>query len=464
MSYIENYPYDELQPGYSAELTARLTLDELRRLATRAAALNPGHMDEQYAGSDLFYQGISPTLWGGALLTTLIASELPGPGTEFLQEDLRYLRPFQLGESVTAEVRVREKNGGREVLLDCLCRGEDGEELVSGTIRVRAPAEKLRRAREARNGQTGRGRQLHRLLERARELSPARTAVVHPVDHHSFMGAIEAAREGLIVPILVGPEAKIRAVAEQEGVDLADVELMDVEHSHQAAEKGVELCRAGEAEILMKGALHTDELMRAVLFKERGLRTARRMSHVWCMDVPSYPRPLFITDSALNIYPDLMTKADITQNAIELCHVLGIERPKVAILSATESVNPAIPSTLDAAALCKMADRGQITGGLLDGPLAFDNAISEAAARTKGIRSEVAGRADILLAPDLEAANMLGKQLHYLADAEAAGIVLGARVPIVLTSRADDAMSRMAACAIALLLADERSRKLELSA
>jgi Phosphotransacetylase len=285
-----------------------------------------------------------------------------------------------------------------------------------------------------------------------------KTAVVHPTDQVSLLGAVDAAERGLIVPVLVGPEHKIRAVAEQEGVDLSPFQIVATEHSHAAAECAVAMARNREVEALMKGSLHTDELMHAVVSKAGGLRTERRMSHAWVMDVPTYPRPLLITDTALNIYPDLEAKRDIVQNAIELAQALGVERPRVAILSATETVNPKIQSTIDAAALCKMADRGQIKGGVLDGPLAFDNAISAAAAKTKGIVSPVAGSPDILLAPDLEAGNMLAKQLHYLADADSAGIVLGARVPIVLTSRADDPVSRMASCALALLLAHHKRK------
>jgi phosphate acetyltransferase/phosphate butyryltransferase len=278
------------------------------------------------------------------------------------------------------------------------------------------------------------------------------------VDSNALLGAIDAARANLIVPILVGPADKIRAVALAQDVDISAYTLVPTEHSHAAAEKAVALARAGEADALMKGSLHTDELMHAVLAPGIGLSTARRMSHVFVLDVPGYPRPLFLTDAALNIIPDLEAKRDIVQNAIDLVHVLGIQTPKVAILSAVETVNPKIPSTLDAAALCKMADRGQISGGLVDGPLAFDNAVSVEAVRAKGIVSPVAGLADILVVPDLEAGNMLAKQLEYLADAESAGIVLGARVPIVLTSRADSPLARMASCALALLLARSRQK------
>ena len=294
------------------------------------------------------------------------------------------------------------------------------------------------------------------LIERCAELEPVTTAVAHPCDESSLKAAVEAADGDLIRPILVGPQARIRAVAEQCGLDIAAFRLVDAPHSHAAAAKAVEIVRAGDAETLMKGSLHTDELMAEVVRKEGGLRTERRISHVFIMDVPTYAKPLAVTDAAINIFPDLETKVDIVQNAIEMAHALGRELPKVAILSAVETVTPKIPSTIDAAALCKMAERGQITGALLDGPLAFDNAISKEAAAIKGIRSEVAGDADILVVPDLEAGNMLAKQLSFLANADAAGIVLGARVPIILTSRADTVRARMASCAVAVLLAHAR--------
>jgi phosphate acetyltransferase/phosphate butyryltransferase len=292
-----------------------------------------------------------------------------------------------------------------------------------------------------------------RLIDMTKGMPPLRMAVVHPVDGPSLNGAVEAAREGLIVPVLVGPRARIEAAATAAGLDISAFELVATEHSHAAAETGVALARAGKVEALMKGALHTDELMHAVVDRAAGLRTARRISHVFAIDAPAYPRPLLLTDAAINVTPGLEEKYDIVQNAIDLAHALGITRPRVAILSAVETVTPRLPSTLDAAALCKMADRGQITGGLVDGPLAFDNAVSPEAAATKGIVSPVAGRADILVVPDLEAGNMLAKQLEYLAAAQMAGIVLGARVPIVLTSRADGTAARLGSAAVALLLA-----------
>lgn len=300
------------------------------------------------------------------------------------------------------------------------------------------------------------GERYARLLEAARGLPPVTTAVAHPCDEVSLKGAVEAARLGLIAPILVGPPERIRGVAERAGLEISEFPLTPSAHSHDSAEKAVELVREGKAEALMKGSLHTDELMSAVVSRDTGIRTARRISHCFVMDVPGHKDPLIITDAAINIAPDLEAKTDIVQNAIDLAHALLQPEVRVAILSATETVNPKILSTIEAAALCKMADRGQITGGTLDGPLALDNAIDEEAASIKGIVSPVAGRANVLVAPDLEAGNMLAKSLSFLAGADAAGIVLGARVPIILTSRADSVTTRLASCAVASLVAAAR--------
>jgi phosphate acetyltransferase len=303
-----------------------------------------------------------------------------------------------------------------------------------------------------------------RLIQNAKEVPAATTVVVHPCDESSLRGAVEAAEAGIIIPILVGPRTKIAAVAREHGLDIERYSIVDVPHSDQAAARGVELIRESKGELLMKGSLHTDELMRQVTSGATGLRTGRRISHVFIMDVPTYPETLFITDAAINIFPDLDTKRDIIQNVVDLFTQIGLGEPRVAILSAVETVTSKIPSTIEAAALCKMADRGQITGAVLDGPLAFDNAIDPEAARIKGIASPVAGRAQILVVPDLEAGNMLAKNLTFLAKADAAGIVLGARVPIILTSRADSVRARMASCAAAVLYADARRRIVALPA
>lgn len=294
------------------------------------------------------------------------------------------------------------------------------------------------------------------ILQQATAQGPLPMAVAHPCSREALLGAVEAADHGIATPILIGPRSKLGKLAEELDVDISRFELIDTPHSHASAEQAVKLVRDGYADILMKGSLHTDEFMTEVLARDTGIRTDRRISHVFIMKVESYPRYLFITDAAISIEPDLMTKRDICQNAIDLTHALGIARPKVAILAAVETINPAMRATLDAAALCKMAERGQITGAILDGPLAFDNAISHEAADTKGIVSEVAGDPDILLVPDLESGNMLAKQLTYLAAAASAGIVMGARVPIVLTSRAEDATGRLASAAVANVLAHRR--------
>ena len=308
--------------------------------------------------------------------------------------------------------------------------------------------------------ETGTGK-YERLLERCSRLEPIPTAVAHPCEETALAGAVEAGTRGLITPILVGPAAKIREVGAKAGLDLRNIEIVDAEHSHAAADKAVALVREGKAELLMKGSLHTDELLGAIVARETGLRTARRISHVFIMDVPTYHKVIMVTDAAINIAPSLEDKVDICQNAVDLARTLGVALPKVAVLAAVETVNSKMPATIEAAALCKMADRGQIKGALVDGPLAFDNAISKEAAEVKGIRSEVAGDPDILLVPDLESGNMVAKLLTFLAKADSAGLVLGARVPIILTSRADSVRSRIASCAVAKLAAHARRKALE---
>jgi phosphotransacetylase/acyl dehydratase len=467
MDLIENRTFDEIKPGETASLVRTLSQEDLDLFAVMARDINPAHVDAEYASSDMFHNITVHGMWGASLISTLLGTTLPGPGALYLSQVLDFHRPVLLGDTITVTVTVMAKEAERHhVSLDCECTNQRGDVVISGSAEVIAPTEKLRRPRLiSPQGHLSPEGHLHEhgawyrhLLDLTSECAPIRTAVVHPVDSNALLGAIEAAQTNLIVPILVGPADKIRAVAAAHDVDLSPYRLVPTEHSHAAAETAVALARAGEVEAVMKGSLHTDELMHAVLAPGIGLATARRMSHVYVLDVPSYPRPLFITDAALNIYPDLEDKRDIAQNAIDLAHVLGIETPRVAILSAVETVSPKIPSTLEAAALCKMADRGQITGGIVDGPLAFDNAVSLEAARTKGIVSPVAGQADILLVPDLEAGNMLAKQLEYLADAEAAGIVLGARVPIILTSRSDSPLAHETSCALALLLARSKQK------
>jgi phosphate acetyltransferase len=459
-THIENRTYDEIQVGDTAKLERRLTMDDIKLFAVMSGDVNPAHVDEDFAKSSRFQEIIAHGMWGGALISTLLGTELPGPGTIYLGQTLRFKAPVVLGDVLTVTVEATEKNDEKKrIVFHCLCRNQEGKTVIEGDAEVIAPSAKVRRPRTVMpRVRMAERAHLHELLEAASRPEPVPTAVVHPVDPDSLKGAILAANRELIIPVLVGPEERIRQAAEEAEVDISGFRLVSTKHSHEAAERAVALARAGEVGALMKGSLHTDELLHAALHREKGLRTGRRLSHVMAFDVPTYPRPLFITDAAINIYPSLEDKADIVRNAIELAHAVKIEKPRVAILSAIETVNPRIPSTLEAAALCKMAQRGQIRGGIIDGPLAFDNAISESAAHAKGIDSEVAGRADILVAPDLEAANMLVKQLTYLADATGAGVVVGARVPIMLTSRADDALTRLASCALALLLVEYQTR------
>jgi phosphate acetyltransferase len=459
MSRIENRTFAELKIGDSASLTRRLTPQDITLFAVMSGDVNPAHVDAQYAKSDMFHEVIAHGMWGGTLISAVLGTELPGPGTIYLGQTFRFRHPVALGDTVIVTVKVAKKDEARHrVELDCSVTNQKGEVVIDGSAAVIAPVEKISRERvELPDVEMLRkGRHYRQLLAQCSGLEPIRTAVVHPVDSVSLLGAIEAAKAGLIVPVLIGPEAKIRAAAELAQVDLSPFELVATEHSDAAAEKAVELARDRKVDAVMKGSLHTDELMHAIIC-EPALHTDRRMSHVFVIDAPGYPRPLYMSDAAINIYPTLDDKRDIVQNAIDLAHALGLAAPKVAILSAVETVTDKIKSTIDAAALCKMADRRQITGGIVDGPLAFDNAVSFEAAKTKGIVSPVAGQADIFIVPDLESGNMLAKQLEYLAEADMAGIVLGARVPIILTSRADKTLARLSSCAVALLLARHKA-------
>jgi phosphate acetyltransferase/phosphate butyryltransferase len=455
MSRIENHTFDELAIGDKHAYTRTLTPEDFERFSRAAGELDPAAVESGLVTTNGFEAIAGAAGWAGALAASVIAGQFPGLGSQLVRQSLADQGPAAPGDAVTLAVTVRAKGEGRRVTLDLRAINQRGEAILAGSAEVVAPAEKIARGRVRGRSEEihEKGRRYRQLLDMVRGFKPLRTAIVHPCDEASLLGAVEAAREKLIEAVLVGPEEKIRRAAELANVDLAGFEIVNTQHSHAAAVLGVAMAREGKVEALMKGALHTDELMSAVVDGALGLRTARRITHVFAIDAPNYPHPMFITDAAVNIYPNLLDKRDIVQNAIDMVRALGVITPRVAILSAVETVSPDIRSTIDAAALCKMADRGQITGGVLDGPLAFDNAISEAAAVAKGIVSQVSGRAEILVAPDLEAGNMLAKQLEYLADAEMAGIVLGARVPIMLTSRADNTRSRLGSCAIGLALA-----------
>ena len=457
---IENVTFDEITLGQSARLLRTLTLADIQAFAAVSGDTNPAHLDAKYANDTLFHGVIAHGMWGGALISALLGTQFPGPGTIYLDQVLHFTKPVRVGDTLTVTATVVSKDEAKKsVELDCQVLNQKGERVLHGTARVLAPTEKVRLAHvnapqiqlfdpEAR---------FKELLALGAGLAPVRCAVVHPCDAGSLSGAMDSARYGLIEPVLIGPEKRIRHLAEEAGLDLQGVEIISMPHSHAAAEKAADLAVKGLVSVIMKGSLHTDELVHAVL-AQRSLRTGRRMSHVFRFDIPLYSKPLLITDAALNIHPTLEEKVDIIQNAIDFARIMGVKVPKVAILSAVETVNPNIPSTLDAAALCKMAERGQIKGGILDGPLAFDNAISAHAAQIKGIKSSVAGDVDILAVPDLESGNMLAKQLEYLAGASGAGLVLGARVPIALTSRADGPMNRVASALLAQLAAHSAQR------
>ena len=453
---LHNRSFDEIAVGDSASLERTVTAADLQVFAAISGDANPQHLDAGFAASTRFHGVVAHGMFGGALISAVLGTRLPGPGTVYLGQTLKFLAPVRIGDTLRVRVTVKDREAThRRVTLDCQCLNQNGQLVIEGQADVIAPAERIEwdagQLPEVRLSEGGGG--VARLLAGVRPLGSIRVAVVHPCDAVSLSAALESRDAGLIEPVLVGPRARVEAVAAAEGLSLAGVEIVDVPHSHAAAARAAELARQGDVQALMKGSLHTDELMSAVLDAAAGLRTERRASHCFLMQTPAYPRPFIITDAALNIAPTLAQKADIVRNAIDLARAIGVTRPKVAILAAVETVNAQMPATLDAAALCKMADRGQITGGELDGPLAFDNAVSIAAARIKGIESNVAGQADVLVVPDLESGNMLAKQLEYLGGAASAGIVLGARVPIVLTSRADGAQSRIASCALAVLLA-----------
>jgi len=457
MSSFTNLTFDEIKIGQSLTVSRTISRYDIEALTFVSGDIDEAHLDKEVVPDHI---PSTESVAAEAYFSYLLNRRLPGPGTTIIAHDLTFQGRIAMGDALSATITAREKRSeGNIIIFDCSCTNQAGEVVSSGTATVSAPSRRISYTDLATPEVIFRRTDVFaRLIKTCEEIPPVVCAVVYPCDHDSLLGPLEAAKRSLITPVLVGPEVQIRAAAQAAGADISPYRIVDTENSRAAAEKAVAMVRAGEIEALMKGSLHTDELMGAVVPSATGIRTARRISHIFVMDVPAYPRILLVSDAAINIAPGLKEKVDIVQNAIDLAHVLGIDQPKVAILSAVETVNPDIPSTLEAASLCKMADRKQITGGILDGPLAFDNAVSEQAAKTKKIDSPVAGRADILIVPDLEAGNMLAKQLQYLAGADAAGIVLGSRVPIVLTSRADSVRTRLASIAVMALVAHAKRR------
>ena len=450
---LENRTYDDLAVGDEAELKRIARQDDFLVFANASGNHNPMHLAGYDGDGDGTPEEIAPSLWVGSLISAVLGNVLPGPGTLYRRQSFIFHDRALAGDELVVRVRVLEKrpdNGLR--LATEVRRGADEVLLVEGEAEVTAPVRKLAfNALDIPGLVVQRHVHFERIIAMAHDLAPLVTAVVAPEEPRALGGALLAMRRGVIAPVLVGSAALIGAAAEETGVALDGLEIIDEPDHAAAAHRAVDLVAEGRADALMKGHLHTDDLLRAALRRERGLRTGRRFTHVFVMDVPGLAHPLLVTDAAVNIQPDLRTKMDIVQNAIDVAISIGIEEPKVGVLSAVETVNPDMPSSIDAALLSKMAERGQITGGLVEGPLAMDNAVDMAAARSKGLRSPVAGRAEVLVVPDIDAGNMLAKQLAYISHAEGAGLVLGAKVPVILNSRSDSAMARLASCAVAAL-------------
>ena len=455
LGFIESKTFDEIAVGDTATTDHVLTQDDAMAFASISgftAVLSQDEVIERTGG----IPPTGPNMWCASLISGLFSMHIPGPGVTLTSISLAFHNRIHVGDRILVQIKVTAKDDASQVVsFDCEAHNGAGLSIFTGTAQAIPPTKKLRWSTlpVPQLIVNNPYRRYNEMIARATAKPAVRTAIAWPCDEVSLGGAIQAYKDKLIVPVLVGAEDKIREVAKALNLSLDGVRIVDISDSRSAAARAVELARKGEVEMLMKGSLHTDEIMGAVVSREGGMRTGRRISHVYALDVPMYHKTLFVTDAAINIQPDLETKISILQNAIDMMLTLEVVDPKVAILSAVESVNPAIPSTLDAAALCKMVDRGQITGAIVDGPLAFDNAISSDAARIKNIKSKVAGDVDLLMVPNLEAGNILFKELQYLAGALAAGVVVGAKVPIVLTSRAHGELARMASCALGVLLA-----------
>ncbi len=449
---LTNRTFDELAPGEAAELRRLITPDDLLIFAAASGNHNPMHLSDSDLDGDGHTERVAPGMFVASLISAVLGMQLPGAGTLYRRQVLDFHERAHSGEEMICRVEVLEKLADGAVRLSTtVSRAADSALVVSGEAVVLAPREKFDRdGIDVPGLVVQRHRHFEALLELARPLPALPTAVVCPDDSNSLGGALLAAKEGIITPILIGRGDGIEAAAKAEGHDLAGIEIIDVEGDSAAATMACQLVHEGRAAAVMKGHLHTDDLLKPMLEKGTGLRIGRRFTHVFVMDVPGMPEPMMVTDAAINIAPDLATKVDICQNAIDLALSLGME-PRVGVLSAVETVNPAIQSSIDAALLSKMADRGQIKGGLVEGPLAMDNAVNMGAARTKGLKGGVAGRANILVVPGLDAGNMLAKQLAFVSHAEGAGLVLGAKVPVILNSRSDSPMSRLASCAVAAI-------------
>ncbi|MBV6658604.1 MAG: bifunctional enoyl-CoA hydratase/phosphate acetyltransferase [Devosiaceae bacterium] len=448
-----NVPFASLTIGQSVQVEHLCTANDLIVFAHASGNRNPIHLPAtDFTGDGQSDAPVAPSMWLASLISAILGNRLPGPGSLYLSQTLAFAARAKVGDRLIVKATVTSIADNRAITLDTSVSTAEGALLVSGEAQVRAPDHPLYLGDiDVPPVQVQKHALFDAMLGAAQSLPPMPVAVVAPDDPNSLGGALLARYEGLIVPILVGSKARISEAAETLSVSLEGLELIDIDDEPASAGRAVQLVHEGRANAVMKGHLHTDGLLKHVVKADGGLRAGKRISHVFVMDVPGWPQPILITDAAINITPDLKTKVDIVQNAIDLARAIGINPPKVGILSAVETVNPAIPSTIDAAVLSKMAERGQIKGGIVDGPLAMDNAVDVGAARTKGITSLVAGHANVLVAPNLEAGNMLAKELTFLAHAEAAGLLVGASVPVILTSRADDDKARLASCALAAL-------------
>ena len=456
--FIENRTYDEIKVGDSSTLTRTLRPEDIQLFAIMSGDVNPAHVDPEYAHSSMFHEVIAHGMWGGALISTVLGTEFPGPGTIYIGQTLRFSRPVKVGDTITVKVTCKQKfDHNKHMIFECLCTNQDGLKVIAGEAEVLAPTEKVKRERVELPEFTisDRWARYKKLLARAKGLPGATAVFAQPVHPESLQSAVAASESGILRPVLVGPEKEMREIAAQNAIDLKRCRLIDVPHARAAVARAIEMARSGDADILVQGDIPTHEFLVPLIGPE-GLSTLRRrLSHVLYIDVPSYPRPIIISDMMVNIEPTLEHKVEIVQNAIDFAHMMGIAEPKVAILAGIDTVTPKMRTTLDAAALCKMADRGQITGAVIDGPLGIDNAISIVAARNAHLKSAVAGQADVLIAPDLEAGNMLAKQLEHLSDAISGGVVLGGKVPIVLANRNDSIESRVASLVLSLLVANQ---------
>ena len=454
MPSITNKTWDELKVGDTASFKRTVTARDLFLFAHASGNLNPLHLPsaDQNPQSP---NSVAPSMWVGSLISSLLGNVLPGPGTLYLEQSFQFVERAHLGDVLTVSVRLLDKLIKPQVLFDTSVTDHNNRLIATGQAKVIAPTKSITVAQTDLPGLTlDTYDHFSKLLELTQGRAPMPCAVVCPTDHHALAGALLARDHGLIMPVLIGPQAVIQNIANEHALDLANIEIVDVSLDREAARTAVDMVHQGRVRSIMKGNLHSDDLLGQVVKREGGLRGKRRISHAFVLDVPTQPEPIIISDAAINIAPDLVTKVDITQNAIDLARACGIDKPRVAILSAVETVNPHIPSSMEAAIIAKMADRGQIKGGIVDGPLAMDNAIDMGAAKDKHIESGVAGQAQVLIVPNLEAGNMLAKQLTFVSHAQPAGLVLGAKVPVMLTSRADNEQARLFSCVLAALYSD----------